>query len=261
MKTVNRKHVMVSAEMDLKPFMNLMVVLIPMLLLSAEFANVAIVDVQLPKDRGITTENPDPTRDPQELKKLKLTAILTDSFITLGAKGGFLPSIRYKEFHHYVAKDDQTDFTVAFIPGKMVNHPKTGRKMSPQERQDINLYVCDDNRRLLMRLYNSYGEVATDESGVTLDRVIVGDTVYFGCQSRRMMVVDRPGVLVLQPLSAYDELKNRLVKIKRTYGDAEDRESIIIAAGNEVVYDKIIQVMDRAREADFPQISVSKLRG
>jgi len=40
-----------TPEMDLKPFMNLMVVLISILLLSAEFARISIVDIKLPPPR------------------------------------------------------------------------------------------------------------------------------------------------------------------------------------------------------------------
>ena len=50
-----KKKEWVVQEMDLKPFMNLMVVLIPMLLLSAEFARIAIIDIKLPEGRGSQT--------------------------------------------------------------------------------------------------------------------------------------------------------------------------------------------------------------
>jgi hypothetical protein len=41
-----RKTMTVSQDKDLKPFMNRMVTLIPMLLISAEFAKVAIIDIK-----------------------------------------------------------------------------------------------------------------------------------------------------------------------------------------------------------------------
>jgi biopolymer transport protein ExbD len=63
------------------------------------------------------------------------------------------------------------------------------------------------------------------------------------------------------PLLAYDEMKNRLMKIKDRYREARDGEDIIIAAENQVAYDKIVQLMDVARAADFPNISIAKLRG
>ena len=74
-----------------------------------------------------------------------------------------------------------------------------------------------------------------------------------------MVVVQNSAEFESKPLSAYDELQNRLMKIKERYNDAEDGDDIIIAAENEVMYDKIVQIMDKAR-AEFPNISIAKLR-
>lgn len=251
-----------SQDMDLKPFMNLMVVLIPMLLLSTEFAKVAIIDIKLPENRGSqtrTTVKSAPTED--KSNKLLLTAIITDSVVTLGAKGGFMPSIYYREYHKYIAKDDQTEFTVEYKPGETVKHPKSGRDMTIYERFDILLFVCDENRNVLKRLYTAkFGEMITNAAGEPLESVNVGDTVYTLSNPRRMVVVSDPAEFVAKELSAYDELQNRLMKIKERYRDAEDGEDVIIAAENYVIYDKIIQIMDKARAAEYPNISIAKLR-
>lgn len=257
-----KKSVMASSDMDLKPFMNLMVVLIPMLLVSAEFAKVAIIDIKLPEARGSQTKQA-VTQQPTEDKsnKLLLTAIITDSVVTLGAKGGFMPSLFYREFHRYVAKDDQTEFTVEFKPGETPKHPKTGRDMQIYERYDIYLHTCDENRNILNRLYTKHGEMVTNSSGEPIEKVNVGDTVYALTNPRRVIVVNDPAEFESRPLSAYDELQNRLMKIKERYREAEDADDIIIAAENEVMYDKIVQIMDKARAAEFPNISIAKLRG
>ncbi|MBD3316464.1 MAG: hypothetical protein GF344_11810 [Chitinivibrionales bacterium] len=253
-----------SQEMDLKPFMNLMVVLIPMLLLSAEFAKIAVIDIKLPEERGSQTQQA-VKRPPKEdtSNKLLLTTIITDSALTLGAKGGFLPSIPYKEYHKYVAKGDQTEFTVAYDPQaeEPVKHPKTGRPMEIYERYDIFLYACNqDYSEIKKVLYNETGEMITDEEGVGLKKVEVGDTVYALTNPRTRVVVESIDNFELRPMSVYDELKNRLMKIKVRFKDAEDAEDIIIAAENEVLYDKIVQIMDAARSAKFPNISIAKLR-
>ncbi|NLE01064.1 MAG: hypothetical protein GX640_14450 [Fibrobacter sp.] len=258
------KKSMTSSDMDLKPFMNLMVVLIPMLLVSAEFAKVAVVDIKLPEARGSQTKTA-VKEQPQEDKseKLLLTAIITDSVVTLGAKGGFMPSMYYREYHHYVAKDDNEDFTVEFEPGKPAKHPKTGREMQIYERYDIYLYACDENRNILNRLYTTkYNEMVTNSAGEPLETVNAGDTVYALTNPRRMIVVNDPATeFAKKPLSAYDELQNRLMKVKERYRDAEDGQDIIIAAENQVMYDKIVQIMDKARASEFPNISIAKLRG
>lgn len=256
-----RKKSAAAQEMDLKPFMNLMVVLIPMLLLSAEFAKVAIIDIKLPEQRGSqtkTTVKSASTEDKSE--KLLLTAIITDSVVTLGAKGGFMPSIYYREYHKYIAKDDKTEFTAEYEAGKVPKHPKSGRDMTIYERFDIYLYACDENRQILQRLYTKFGEMISNADGIPLEKVNVGDTVYALTNPRRVIVVGNTDEFHLQNLSAYDELQNRLMKIKERYRDAEDGEDIIIAAENYVIYDKIIQIMDKARNAEYPNISIAKLR-
>jgi len=248
-------------EMDLKCFMNLMVVLIPMLLISAEFAKVAIIDIKLPEARGSQT-NTAVTEQPQEDKseKLLLTAIITDSVVTLGAKGGFMPSLFYKEYHRYLTKDNY-DTLIEYTPGKMPVNPRTGKEFTVHERYEIYLYTCDENRTILESLYTEFGEMLTDAEGIPIKTVNVGDTVFALTNPRRRIVVKNPGDFKSKPLSAYDELKNRLMKVKERYREAVDADDIIIAAENEVIYDKIVQIMDAARTAEFPNISIAKLRG
>lgn len=257
-----RKKVMASSEMDLKPFMNLMVVLIPMLLVSAEFAKVAVIDIKLPEARGSQTKQA-VTEQPQEDKsdKLLLTAIITDSVVTLGAKGGFMPSLFYREYHHYISKDDQEEFTVEYEPGKPVKHPKTGREMEIFERYEILLYTCDEQRNTLNRMYTKYNELVTNTAYEPVEKINVGDTVLALTNPRRTIIVKNTSEFELKPLSAYDELQNRLMKIKERYREAEDGNDIIIAAENEVMYDKIVQIMDKARASEFSNISIAKLRG
>lgn len=259
-----KKKEWVVEEMDMKPFMNLMVVLIPMLLLSAEFAKISIIDIKLPEGRGsqVATKVKKPPAD-EEANKLLLTAIITDSVVTLGAKGGFLPSVFYQEFHHYIAKDDQADFTVKYDPSskEMPKHPRTGRPMEIYERYDIYLYACnEDYTQITQCLYSKFGEMMTDVESLPVKQASVGDTLYALTNPRRMVVVTNPADFELKPLSVYDELKNRLLKVKERFKDAEDGDDIIIAAENQVMYDKIIQIMDAARTADFPNISIAKLR-
>jgi len=248
-------------EMDLKCFMNLMVVLIPMLLISAEFAKVAVIDIKLPEARGAQT-NTAVTEQPQEDKseKLLLTAIITDSVVTLGAKGGFMPSLFYKEYHRYLTKDNY-DTLIEYTPGKQPTNPRTGKEFTVHERYEIYLYTTDENRTILESLYTEFGEMLTDADGIPVKTVNVGDTVYALTNPRRRIVVKNPGDFKSKPLSAYDELKNRLMKVKERYREAVDADDIIIAAENEVIYDKIVQIMDAARTAEFPNISIAKLRG
>jgi biopolymer transport protein ExbD len=253
-------------EMDLKCFMNLMVVLIPMLLISAEFAKVAVIDIKLPLERGSNVENKQTEQsDENKDDKLLLTAIVTDSVVTLGAKGGFMPSLFYKEYHRYLTKDN-FDTLIEYTPGKMPMNPRTGKEFTVHERYEIYLYTTDENREIIRSMYTEFGEMVTDAEGVPVKEVKLGDTVFALTNPRRRIIVgeggrNNPDKFESKPLSAYDELKNRLMKVHERYQEAVDRDDIIIAAEDEVIYDKIVQIMDAARTAEFPNISIAKLRG
>jgi biopolymer transport protein ExbD len=247
--------------MDLKPFMNLMVVLIPMLLMSAEFAKVAVIEIQLPANRGtqIISASTDQPQDKSE--KLLLTAIITDSVVTLGAKGGFMPSLFYREFHRYITRDG-LDTLIEYEPGGPAPRHPNGRDLTVHERNEIYLYVVNpEDRSIIRSMHTRFGEMLTNADGRPVETVEPGDTVFALTNPRRMIVVSNPGEFELKQLSAYDELRNRLMNVKERYRDAEDADDIIIAAENEVIYDKIVQIMDAARNAEFPNISITKLRG
>jgi biopolymer transport protein ExbD len=250
-----------APELDLKCFMNLMVVLIPLLIVSAEFSKVAIIDIKLPEARGSQTRSA-VTEQPQEDKsaKILLTAIITDSVVTLGAKGGFMPSLFYKEYHRYITRDDNADFTIEYEPGKPALHPRSGRLLTVYERHDIYLYTTDENRNIINCMYTKYGEMLTNLDGNPVREINVGDTVFALTNPRRRIIVSNMAEFESRPLSAYDELKNRLMKIKERYREADDADDLIIAAENEVIFDKIVQIMDAARAAEFPNISIAKLR-
>ncbi len=255
-----------TQEMDFKTFMSLMVVLIPMLLICAQFAKISIIEIKLPEGRGSQTVKKvakPPKQD--DSNKLLLTAIITDSVVTLGAKGGFLPSVFYKEYHRYVDKDNKAiDFTVPYDPSKQEppKHPVSGRPMEIFERYDIYLYACtQDYSEVIKCLYNKMGVMVTDANSLPVSEPVnVGDTIFELTNPRKMVVVEDPSQYEIKQLSVYDNLKNNLLNVKERFKDAEDADAIIIAAENQVLYDKIIQIMDAAREADFPSISIAKLR-
>ena len=253
-------------NIDLKPFINFLVVLIPVLMLSAEFAKISIINLKLPEGRGSSPSIKQTVApDNQDDNKLLLTMIVTDSVVTLGAKGGFLPSLFYREFHKYVSKEDRSvEVTVEYDPAnpkKQIKNPKTGKPFQVTERQEILLYVTDENHNIINCLYDKGGTMLTDGAGNPLKAAAkVGDTVFILTNPRRQVVVTDPSAYSLRPLSAYDEMKNRLMKIKQRYSDVPDANDIILAAENQVAYDKIVQLMDVARLAEFPNIAISKLR-
>jgi biopolymer transport protein ExbD len=258
---VKRKKVEIGQEMDMKPFINFMIILASSLILSVEFSKVALVELKLPEGRGSNVSNAQTERPTEDKSnKLLLTAIVTDSVVTLGAKGGFMPSMYYKEFHQYNDKVTGEEVVVQYKPGEVVKNPTTGREMTVYERLEISLYVVDSTFNVMKAMYTQKGDLVTSAEGFPKQSVSVGDTVYTVTNPRQVLVVKNPAEFASRNLSAYDELKNRLMKVKERYPDADDAEDIIVAAENEVIYDKIIQLMDVAREAGFPNISIAKLR-
>jgi biopolymer transport protein ExbD len=255
-----------DVQIDLKPFINFLVVLIPVLMLSAEFAKISIINLKLPEGRGSQTDQAvkaAPLDD--ESDKLLLTMIITDSVVTIGAKGGFLPSLFYTEFHKYVWSEDHRVSVEVRVdpknPSAPVMNPRTNKPFKVGERQEIHLYVTDETGKMVEGMYTTEGAMLTDIDGNPVKQAKTGDSLYVLSNPRRLYVVKGPDDARLLPLQAYDEMKNRLMKIKERYRDAKDAEDIIIAAENQVAYDKIIQLMDVARDAEFPNIAIAKLRG
>jgi biopolymer transport protein ExbD len=255
-----RNKIEIGHELDMKPFINFMVILAVALLVCVEFSKIAYLRIQLPADHGAGNGNRDTDRPVSHPDRLSLTAIITDSVVTLGAKNGFMPSIRYKEFHRYVDKIDNSVITVPYTRNAQVRNPATGRLLTPGERTDVLLYVVGDDGQICQSLHTEKGEPVIDAVGLPLRKVLTGDTVYTIGIPHRMLVVRSPDRFTSQPLSVCDELKSRLVKIRERFGDAEDAEEIIIAAEDNVLYDKIVQVMDVSREAGYSEIGFSKLR-
>jgi biopolymer transport protein ExbD len=261
-----RKSLVSGAEhqdIDLKPFINFLVVIIPVLMLSSEFAKISVINLQLPVDRSTQRESTVNKLNDQA-DKLLLSMLITDSVVTIAAKNGYLPPLYYKEFHQYVAADNRrVRTTVAYdphSPDKTPINPKTGKPFKISERQDIFLYVTDENGNIQQSLYTRDGIMLTDEDGKQLTSIKVGDTAWEVTNPRKQIILQDPAIYHLSPLSAYDEMKNRLMKIKDRFRDAPDADEIIIAAENTVAYDKIVQLMDIARMAEFPNISIAKLR-
>lgn len=253
-------------EVDLKPMINLLVVLIPFLLMCAEFSKITLVEINLP---GRMDESAAAAVRTDE-EGLNLTVIITDYTMTIGAKGGFLPYTNYREFHQYASKTDKATFTVEYNPKKAnvpVHSPTDNKKMTPQERNVIDLFACvrenpQDSGVIMYAYYNKLGQALTNENGQFLNRLNIGDRVY-PLPLRRTEVVKSISDYKLKPLSAYDKLTTDLLTIRAKYSGLgmPDENDIIIAAEDRVAYDKIIQIIDKCKSTGFLNVSIAKMRG
>jgi biopolymer transport protein ExbD len=150
-----------DAELDLKPFINFLVIIIPVLMLSAEFSKISIIELNAPKSPdGVNTVTRDTARPIDDRASIaRLTLLVSDSTITVGSNNGFLPTIYCRE-----------------------------------------------------------------------------------------------------STACYDDLRRQLALAHGRIGGAPDSTRICIAAEQGVIYDKIIHLMDAAREAGFPDISIGRMR-
>lgn len=80
-----------DADLDIRPVMNLMVVLIPLLLAGAEFVKLAIIEVNLPpRSAGGGGGKSDDKPEEKKEKKLQLSLALTTEGIFIASPAGVL---------------------------------------------------------------------------------------------------------------------------------------------------------------------------
>ncbi|NNE09821.1 MAG: biopolymer transporter ExbD [Gemmatimonadetes bacterium] len=84
------------SDIDMVPMMNLFTVLVPVLLLAAVFANVTVLELQLPP-KGSGEEGAERF---VEKEALNLMVVISAEGITVGGSGGFLPSVLKTEGHY-----------------------------------------------------------------------------------------------------------------------------------------------------------------
>lgn len=77
---------------------------------------------------------------------------------------------------------------------------------------------------------------------------------------RFIEVVKNPAVYVELPASAFDILMTRLLKVRRDFADNPDINEIIIVCEDQIVYDKVVKLLDISRIAGFSTIMLAKFR-
>ncbi len=142
------------------------------------------------------------------------------------------------------------------------------RRLALIEREEIILYVVEKSSESdpgveAMALYNKAGETLVSRERIILNALPkVGDTVFtLSLHNARMEVVRNPAEFALQRLSLYDQLAVRLLRVQAMYPDAPDLGEFKIVAEDEVMFDKIIHVMDVCRDFGYPKISLGKMAG
>lgn len=270
-------------EMNLVPMMNLMTVLIPFLLSITAFSKITIIDIALPEERGSQTMTKQVKKPKKKEEKLNLTIIISDLGITVGAKGGFLPTIFTKEkwkFKDETVKppkvytiDVDSNIRKEMRENRSVYVKQAGRRMTMFERTEIILYAVEkeninDPGKIIKTLHNSAGEmlVKPDFYPILKSNVNVGDTLinlnkyvkYKRIEEKIAKLEDE----IAKAKSAYekkskqqdlDELKKQKARIK--YMVIVKNPNIYIDSPMSA-YDYLLTVLLRVREmyATLPDI-------
>src|SRR4051812_1455730 len=116
-----------AKELDLIPVMNLFSILVVSVISMAQFEKLGILELWLP-ERGAPTDAP---KNEIDEGLLNLTVIITDKGVTIGAGGGFQPTIYYQEEVEYRSRSDQKVFRKVYVPGEEVKSPTDGKIMTP----------------------------------------------------------------------------------------------------------------------------------
>jgi biopolymer transport protein ExbD len=276
-------------EMDMLPVMSLMTVLIPVLLTMTAFQKLAIVEVNLPERSEISMEGEPP---PPDDNALNLTVAITKEYLEIWARGGSLPKEYYKEMWTFRCKSDND--TITYDPGTF-EYDENGAAKNPPKCQNgttldgekfkysietIHLWALhkeseEDPGKIKMSVYSKSDSAYLDGNNefiTELSAVKPGATVATLAESSARRLAcgqSQPGVedicsdgkpaISLRARSAYDEIAKTLITIHNRFIDSPDADNIIVLADDDAAFDKIISVMDRARDAGFFKINLAKL--
>jgi len=89
--SLRRKSADLDLDLDIKPVMNLMVVLIPLLLAGAEFVKLSVIEINLPPQSQGGTGSDEQKPDREIEKRLNLSIAITKSGFTISSPSSVLP--------------------------------------------------------------------------------------------------------------------------------------------------------------------------
>ena len=284
-------------EPDLLPAMGLFTILIPMLLTMTAFSKLAIVEVNLPERSQMIMDNDVPP--PPDEQALNLSLAIANNYLVIGARGGFQPNVYFKEMWTFRCKSDAKLVTYSAEDVKKVVESGRGPACKDGSEMDKEKYLYDieaielwaiqkeseeDAGRVIWAAYKNDGsseEAHADSAyvdGANNFLSLPGEGVG-GLTPPPALKAPNPGTAVatlqpnsartlkpgdksmIYPLSAYDLIAKDLIAIHTQFIDLDDVDNIIIVANDDTQFDKIIQLMDRAKEAGFSKINLAKLGG
>lgn len=266
-KSHGKKHK--AKELDLIPVMNLFSILVVVVISMATFEKLGVLELWLP-ERGVAP--PDEQRTDIDDQLLNLTVVVTDKGVTIGAAGGFQPTIFYQEEVEYRSRSDQHVFRKVYVSGEEVKSPTDGKVMSPFERETIMLnYIVKkdsaDPGTYQYAAITAEGYAMMDSAGNWYSKIPAPGELYrvVGDETLRRMDPRNAAFCKVEKLSAYQEVAKTLENIHNLYSQRDplpsDVDDVVILADENVIYDKIIQMMDACKSAGFDRVALSLIGG
>src|SRR5688500_13153916 len=265
-KSSMKKHK--AKELDLIPVMSLFSILVVIVISMATFEKMGILELWLP-ERGVAQPNPNEEPDPG---LLNLTVVITKSGVTIGAAGGFQPTVFYQEEVEYRSRSDQKTFRKVFVPGEGVKTPTDGKVMTPFERETIMINVVTkkdsaDPGTLAKAVIDLDGNALMDTAGNWYTSIPQPGSLYrvVGDEVVQKMDARSAAFLQVENLAAYQEGAKVLEQIHILYRTRDplpaDVDDVISLPDEEVIYDKVIQMMDAWKSAGFDRVALSLIGG
>jgi len=279
-------------EPDMLPVMGLMTILIPVLLTMIAFQKLAIVEINMPERSDVAQESAPPP-EPDD-NALNLTVALAKGYVEIWARGGSLPKVFFKEMWTFRCKSDGD--TITYDPnvfeydsdGLVKNPPKcqdgsvldaekfkysietiglwTLLRVSEEDPGTVQMSVYSKTDSAYMNNENEFiASLSETKPGAVVATLAESSSRKLACGQSAPGVEDictdgKPAI-TLKPRSAYDELAKTLIMIRNRFIDSPDADNIIVIADDDTAFDKIINLMDRARDAGFPKIQLAVLQG
>ncbi|MFH1760905.1 MAG: hypothetical protein ABIA63_07370 [bacterium] len=274
-KRGSRKSLQAANDIDMKPCMSLFTILIPFLVACASFSAIKIIDINLPETRDDQSSTP---KD-NEHEGLLLSIFITDEGIALAAKGAVLPTTYVREEHIYeyhIGGKKGVTKTFNMIVDSTNKHKlpiaPTGEQMSYFNRIGIELLVItketeEDTGTLVKAVFNRFGLPMLNKKYEIADSIKEGDTLLVltpeimnsSTRTTELITPENIGEFTYGRLSAYDQLASRLMRIKAIYNMVQDSDEIKLIAEDDVVFDKVVHIMDVCRNYGYPKISLAKI--
>jgi biopolymer transport protein ExbD len=116
-----RRHMTVEEiPLDIRPVMNLMVVLIPILLFSAEFVKLSIRELNLPPASGGAGLSEEQQKPQEQEKRLFLTVLISKKGFYIGTRGGYLSGEGESEDEPSIPLNEDGSYNYELLQQKLI---------------------------------------------------------------------------------------------------------------------------------------------